>query len=57
MDFNPRWVADATDFDLGRQRQNDWMAVIVGDAATAAGGRLLRLAGSAAAAAGAAGRW
>jgi sigma-54 specific flagellar transcriptional regulator A len=30
MDFNPRWVSDAADFDLGRQRQNDWMAVIVG---------------------------
>lgn len=31
MDFNPRWVSDAADFDLGRQRQNDWMAVIVGN--------------------------
>ncbi|MBE5271287.1 sigma-54 dependent transcriptional regulator [Stenotrophomonas sp. B2] len=30
MDFNPRWVSDAADFDLGRQRQSDWMAVIVG---------------------------
>ena len=30
MDFNPRWVADAADFSLARQRQNDWMAVIIG---------------------------
>jgi len=30
MDFNPRWVADAADFSLPRQRQNDWMAVIIG---------------------------
>ena len=31
MDFNPRWVADAADFSTGRYRQNDWMAVIVGE--------------------------
>ena len=31
MDFNPRWVADAGDFSTGRYRQNDWMAVIVGE--------------------------
>ncbi|KAF1017210.1 MAG: DNA-binding transcriptional regulator NtrC [Stenotrophomonas maltophilia] len=31
MDFNPRWVSDAADLDLSRQRQNDWMAVIVGN--------------------------
>lgn len=30
MDFNPRWVADAGDFDTSRQRGNDWMAVIIG---------------------------
>ena len=31
MDFNPRWVADAGDFDTSRQRGNDWMAVIIGN--------------------------
>ena len=31
MDFNPRWVADAADFSTSRYRQNDWMAVIVGE--------------------------
>lgn len=31
MDFNPRWIADAADFSAGRNRQNDWMAVIVGE--------------------------
>jgi sigma-54 dependent transcriptional regulator, flagellar regulatory protein len=30
MDFNPRWVVDAGDFDTSRQRGNDWMAVIIG---------------------------
>ncbi len=30
MDFNPRWVADAADFDITRQRSTDWMAVIIG---------------------------
>lgn len=30
MDFNPRWVVDAGDFDSSRQRSNDWMAVIIG---------------------------
>ncbi|RRU09818.1 sigma-54 dependent transcriptional regulator [Stenotrophomonas sp. 278] len=30
MDFNPRWVVDAGDFDTSRQRSNDWMAVIIG---------------------------
>lgn len=30
MDFNPRWVADAADFALGRHRPDHWMAVIVG---------------------------
>ncbi len=30
MDFNPRWVVDAADFDTSRQRSNDWMAVIIG---------------------------
>ena len=30
MDFNPRWVADAADFDIARQRSTDWMAVIIG---------------------------
>lgn len=33
MDFNPRWVAEATDLDLSRQRPNDWMAVVVGELA------------------------
>ena len=31
MDFNPRWAADPSDLDLGRNRPNDWMAVVVGD--------------------------
>ncbi|MGL4691921.1 MAG: AAA family ATPase, partial [Stenotrophomonas maltophilia] len=30
MDFNPRWVADANDFDITRHRPNDWMAAIIG---------------------------
>ncbi|MGH8089642.1 MAG: AAA family ATPase, partial [Stenotrophomonas sp.] len=30
MDFNPRWVADAADFDTARHRATDWMAVIIG---------------------------
>ncbi len=30
MDFNPRWIADAADFSAARNRQNDWMAVIIG---------------------------
>jgi len=30
MDFNPRWVADAADFDTTRHRATDWMAVIIG---------------------------
>jgi sigma-54 specific flagellar transcriptional regulator A len=30
MDFNPRWVADANDFDVTRHRPNDWMAAIIG---------------------------
>ncbi len=30
MDFNPRWIVDAGDFDSSRQRSNDWMAVIIG---------------------------
>jgi len=30
MDFNPRWITDAGDFAAARNRQNDWMAVIVG---------------------------
>ena len=30
MDFNPRWVAEAADLDLTRNRPNDWMAVVVG---------------------------
>jgi sigma-54 specific flagellar transcriptional regulator A len=30
MDFNPRWVADAADFDTRRHRATDWMAVIIG---------------------------
>lgn len=30
MDFNPRWVAEAADLDLARNRPNDWMAVVVG---------------------------
>ena len=33
MDFNPRWVAEAADLDLGRNRPNDWMAVVVGTVA------------------------
>ena len=33
MDFNPRWVAEAADLDLSRQRPNDWMAVVVGELA------------------------
>lgn len=30
MDFNPRWIADAADFDTTRHRATDWMAVIIG---------------------------
>ncbi len=30
MDLNPRWVADARDLDLSRQRPSDWMAVVAG---------------------------
>ena len=33
MDFNPRWVAEAADLDLARNRPNDWMAVVVGSVA------------------------
>ncbi|WMJ69116.1 sigma-54 dependent transcriptional regulator [Stenotrophomonas sp. 24(2023)] len=41
MDFNPRWVADAADLDLARQRQNDWMAVIVGSLEASAASQAL----------------
>ena len=34
MDFNPRWVADANDFDITRHRPNDWMAAIIGGLAS-----------------------
>ena len=34
MDFTPRWVADAADLDLSRNRPNDWMAVVVGQIAS-----------------------